>query len=224
MAKMPAWSYSALTAFETCPRQYHLVRVLKIVSDPPNKAATHGNEVHKAFEIAVRDQVPLPEKYSKWQNLAQKLMTAPGKRHAEMKIALNANLQPTGYFAKDVWLRCVLDYMVEKDANAVVLDYKTGKRKPDSTQLELFAAVTFKIKPYLQTVKTGFLWLPDEKMDKEVYHPEDMARVWGDFAARVARMQHAFTTDTWTPKPSGLCRQWCPCTSCEFNGRRNASS
>ena len=70
---MPPWSYSGLTAFESCPRKYFHLKVERSVVEPSSEHATHGVAVHQALEYAVAGTAPLPEKYLEWLPLVQKL-------------------------------------------------------------------------------------------------------------------------------------------------------
>jgi CRISPR/Cas system-associated exonuclease Cas4 (RecB family) len=221
-ATMPAWSYSSLTAFETCPRRYYLTKVKREVVEPPTEATTWGNEVHKAFEDAVLKQQPLPPKMEEWQPIAMKLQSAKGKRSAELQLSITKSFTPTTWKAKDAWCRGIVDVVVENDTKALALDYKTGKRKPDSTQLMLFAALLMHNKQYLEAVTTGFVWLKEKAIDKAKYTRDDVGMIWQEFMPRVARMEKAYEQDKWVPKPSGLCAKWCPVSNkqCEFSGRR----
>lgn len=222
MATMPAWSYSSLTAFETCPRRYHLTKVVKTVKEPPTEATTHGNDVHKAFEDAVIKQQPMPPKYDEWQPIVMRLQSAKGKREPELKLAINKSFQPVTWFDKTAWCRGIVDLSIENGDKALALDYKTGKRKPDSTQLQLFAALLFHHKPYLENITTSFVWLKEKKLDTERFERGQIGNIWQEFMPRVQRMETAFEKDKWIPQPSGLCRAWCPCTDCEFNGKRGS--
>ena len=220
MQTMPAWSYSSLTNFETCPRKYYLTKVAKKVIEPMNEAAKHGDEVHKALEVSVIKQTPMPDKYKEWQPIAMKLQSAKGKKSAELKLAVNKSFNPVGWYDKTAWCRGIVDVVVESGDKALALDYKTGKRKPDSTQLQLFAALLFHNKPYLETVNTGFVWLQSRTVDKELFHRHQLGNIWQEFAPRVQRMQVAYEKDKWVPSPSGLCRKHCPVgkANCEFCG------
>lgn len=220
MNTMPAWSYSSLTAFETCPRRYYLTRVAKKVAEPQTEATTHGNEVHTAFEKTVLKREPLPKKYDEWQPIATKLLEVKGKREAELKLSINKSFQPVGWFDKSAWCRGIVDLNIENGTKAVALDYKTGKRKPESTQLMLFAALLFHNKQYLESITTAFVWLKDRKIDKAKFERDGVGMIWQEFMPRVQRMETAYQKDKWVPQPSGLCRAWCPCTECEFNGKR----
>lgn len=212
-----AWSYSSLSAFETCERRYQLTRVTKQVKEPQSQEMTHGNEVHKALEIAVAEQTPLPEKYKKYIPIVEAVRSAPGQKLAEMKFGLTQSYTPTGFFAKDVWLRGVLDLTVVNPGVVTVIDWKTGKPKSDIDQLKLFAGAAFALHPHAKTVKTGYAWLAYNKFDTEVFHRDDVPQIWQEFIPRVERLNTAMRTGTFLPKPSGLCG-WCPVGSqlCEF--------
>lgn len=214
------WSYSSLTAYETCPRRFYLTRISKQVIEPQTAATLHGNEVHKALELYVGGQKSLPEKYTEYQPIADKLRGAEGNKLLEYKFGLTQALKPTEFFAKDVWVRGVLDVCIVQPKTAIVLDWKTGKRKLDSDQLKLFAAAALTLWPFVETVKTGYVWLQTQQMDTETFKPEQRTQLFQDFAARVHRMEKSQETDTWPARPSGLCRSWCPVgkTLCEHCG------
>lgn len=222
MANMPAWSYSSLTQFETCPRRYYLTKVEKSVREPQTEATTHGNEVHQAFETTVIKQQPLPEKYAEWQPIATKLLAVKGKREPELKLAIDKSFRPVKWFDKSAWCRGIVDLNIENGTKAIALDYKTGKRKPESTQLQLFAVLLMHTKQYLEQVTTGFVWLKEKKIDKAKFDRDQIGMIWQEFMPRVQRMEVAYDKDKWIPQPSGLCRAWCPCTGCEFNGKRGS--
>lgn len=220
---MSAWSYSMLTSWETCPRRHYLTRIAKAVSEPQTEATIHGNAVHKALELSVRDGVPLAEKYQRYIPIVELIRQAPGVKQTEFKFALTRSFTPTDYWAKDAWVRGVLDLqVVSTNAPTVtVLDYKTGKPKPDADQLKLFAAAAFSLHPRAQTVRTGYAWLAYNRLDTEVFHKGDEATIWQEFLPRVQRMEAAVTARDHPPKPSGLCREWCPVPKrmCEFSGK-----
>ena len=65
------WSYSMLTSWESCPRRHYLTRVAKVVVEPQTEATTHGNAVHKALEVSVRDALPLDRKYKQYEPLVE---------------------------------------------------------------------------------------------------------------------------------------------------------
>ena len=204
------WSYSSLSAYETCPRRFYLTRISKQVSEPQTEATRHGNEVHQALEKYVGGKASLPEKYGNYLHIADKLKAAKGEKLLEYKFGLTKALKPTTFFGKDVWLRGVLDVCIIQDKSAVVLDYKTGKRKIDMDQLRLFAGSALSLWPWVKNVKAGYIWLQNDKMDTEVFEPEHKVEIFQDFAARVHRMETSEKNDDWPARPSGLCKNWCP--------------
>jgi len=218
MANMPPWSYSSLSAFETCPRQYHLVKVVKKVKEPPAAYQQWGIEVHKAFEDGLVENKPLPDKMAEWQPILTKFQLAPGKKEAELKMALDRNFKPVDWWDKSAWARGIGDVVLENGDKAFSGDYKTGKRKPGSSQLKLFAALLMQAREYLQEVKTSFIWLPIKKLDTERFTRDDLGDIWKDFIPRTVQMEKAFAADKWMPKPSGLCNGWCPVgrDNCEY--------
>lgn len=214
------WSYSALTAFETCPRRFELTRVSKKVFESQTEATIWGNKVHKALELYAKGKQPLPPDMEKYGRYVKKIMSYKGKRVVEERVALNKNLRPTKWMAKDVWVRGIIDIGVVGSERAYLLDWKTGKRKPDSNQLMLFAALAFAMYPWIDSVVTGFIWLKEDKFDKQLFTRDQLPEIWSEFLPRLSRVARAYEEDKWTPKPSGLCRNWCPVGKkhCEFCG------
>lgn len=205
-----AWSYSALRAFETCPRRYYLTRVTKQASESQTAATLEGNEIHKALELHLKGTRWLPDKYRQWVPLAERIKSTPGRIEVERQVALTRSFTETSYFGKDVWLRGKFDVRIVQPKMTVHLDWKTGKRKEDSDQLRLAAAIEFKINPHVETVHTGFVWLKDKLIDKETHHRDDSNGIWKDFMIRVQRMESASVEKDYPPRPSGLCKSWCP--------------
>tara|TARA_R110002049_G_scaffold105515_2_gene252353 strand:+ start:92 stop:763 length:672 start_codon:yes stop_codon:yes gene_type:complete len=217
MPKQLAWSYSTLTNFETCPYQYYRLKVKKDVKEAPSQAMQDGIRQHEALEHRVAKGRPLPPDMKQWEPMCRKLVDSPLDVRCETPIALTPDLKRTEYFAKDVWLRAKIDVeVVVSPTHMRFIDYKTGKRKKDSQQLMLFAAVGFAIYPDVDTIDTAFYWLPDKAVDKERFTRErDEAFIWGEFEPRVIAMEEARKNETFPCKPSGLCRGWCPVKDCE---------
>src|SRR5690606_12787129 len=109
MAKPFAWSYSALSAFETCPRQFYEMRIKKAWPDPPGEAQQFGTLVHQYLEDRFNKGQALPVFLRHLNPLVAKLEESKGVVQAEYRYALNAKLQPVEFFAKDAWVRAVGD-------------------------------------------------------------------------------------------------------------------
>lgn len=220
MGVMPAWSYTALTAYENCPRRYQLTRVTKQVKEPQTEATIWGNKVHTALEKRAKGEAPLPDDLAYCEPYIQKILGRDGKRLIEEQLCIDKNFRPTGWFDKNAWCRGIVDIGVVGSKKAYLLDWKTGKRKPDSDQLMLFAAMAFAHYPWVEQVTTGFIWLKDKKFDKQSFTREQLPDIWNEFLPRVRRVEVAYEQDKWPARPSGLCRAWCPVGKalCEFCG------
>lgn len=221
MAGVLPWSYSSLTAFETCPRRFHITRIAKLIKEPQTEATLWGNEVHKALERAVAGSKTLGANFTQYQPIVDRLRATKGKKFTEQKFGLTSSFRPTEFFGKDVWFRGVLDLVITTPKVGIVLDHKTGKVKTDGDQLKLFAAATFAQHPYLETVKTGYIWLAHDKVTTQEFKKDDVPGIWQEFLPRIQRMEKAQDDDKWLPNPSGLCKSWCPVGKklCDFCGK-----
>ncbi len=219
-SRLLPWSYSSLQAYETCPRRFYLTRVAKKVREPQTAATAWGNQVHKALENALNGVAPLEVQYKGFQKVIDTLNAAPGQKLAERNFALTAAFKPTDYWAKDAWVRGKADVTILRSNTGTLLDYKTGKPKEDADQLKLFAGVLLAEQPHLKRVHTGYIWLKNDRVDKETFERDDAPGIWQGFSQRVARMLRSEEKNDFPPKPSGLCREWCPVgkTNCEFCG------
>ena len=213
-----AHSYSAIKLYENCPLRYYRQRVLKEVKDEDNQYTIYGSRVHEALEKRLRDNEELPKDSVHYEPLVQAIerTVGDGELFVEKQMTLTENLEPTDWFAPDAWFRGMLDVLIVKGTTAVVMDWKTGKRKPDFDQLELFALLTWKMYPDVDKVKASFVWLKDMAMDHEVYHRSQSNELWAKHMARIRRIYDSLENDNWPARPSGLCR-FCPCYSnCDY--------
>ena len=205
-------SFSSLKLYENCPLRYYNQRVIKSVVDKGGEASQYGERVHKYLEDHLKDGAPLPPEVSPVEGAvaAVRRLVGDGDLYIEKELTLNKNLQPTGWWAKDAWVRSKLDVLILRDVTAFNLDWKTGKRRPDFTQLELFALQVFAHYPYIEKVTGAFVWIKDVAMDKETYDRADVPKLWEAFLSRVNRIEQSLEHDNWPARPSGLCN-YCPC-------------
>jgi membrane peptidoglycan carboxypeptidase len=215
------WSYSSLTSYETCPRRHQLIKVLKVVTEPPSDAMTFGNKVHKELELATKGEKGLSIGFQNYQPIIDRLRAAPGRKLIEYKFGLTKAFKPTTFFGSDVWVRGVFDYGTVTAKKATILDHKTGSPKFVMDQLKLFAGATLQLFPTVEEVNTGYLWLGYNKVDSATFVRGDEAEIWADFSSRVYRMERSFESGDFPPRPSGLCKDWCPVGKkhCEFCGK-----
>jgi hypothetical protein len=216
MSNSPAWSHTSLTTFEQCPKKYFHTKVAKDVKEVFGEEAEWGQRVHKMLEDRLKVGTALPDYLSHCEPIAEDIKSRDGELLVEEKICLNENFQVVSWFDKKAWARSVLDVGVVNERHAVILDWKTGKRKPDNDQMRLFSGIAFKRFPWVDKIVTAFVWLKENKIDKQVFtRKQDEPAIWGEIMPRVERLNHAYENARWPAKPSGLCKGWCPVKSCE---------
>lgn len=237
MNEVPSWSYTALTQFENCPRQYWLAKVAKTLPFVESEAMRDGNIQHAHLEHRWTLKQPLPDHLKRMEPLFAKLEQGveQGKIKnvlAEAEFVFDRNMSlihkigqtnPKPFFMKGAWLRAKFDLFVMKDERtAYVWDYKFGKFRPDNDQLELFAAIAFRAIDTLEEIKTTFSYPRLEKTksitffreggeETETTSPKDARNILGDWLGRVNRLGQAYKENNWPCRPSGLCG-WCDAT------------
>jgi len=210
-------SYSSIKLFENCPLRYYRQRITKDVKDEGGEASKHGERIHAFLENRLKG-AGLPVEVAQYEPLCKSVeqLASQGELFIEHELVLNDNLTPTGWWDTDAWLRSKLDVFVIIGADAVVMDWKTGKRKADNFQMELFAAQVFKHYPEVQRVKTSLVWLKTMEMDTEQFTRLDMNAIWAEVMKRIQRIQDAYEHGNWPARPSGLCG-YCPCRhDCDY--------
>jgi len=217
------WSFSKAKAFEQCPKQFYHEKILKQYPVEETDAMRYGTEFHKACEDYIKSEAPLPKKFDFIQQTLDALNEKRGIKMCEQKLGLTADLEPCGFFDKRVWFRGIADLVIIDVLTGVawVIDYKTGKslKYADKGQLELMALIVFKHYPQITRVKAGLLFVIAKGLVKEEYEIDSESNLWEKWLGIYGRMQKAFESDVWNPRPSGLCKRHCPVLECAHNGR-----
>jgi hypothetical protein len=212
MKKHP-WSFSVLDMFENCQKKFYHLKILKDFKDADSQASQDGKFVHDALFKRVCQDVPLPVPLRYMEAMAARFADTPGEKHGEMKLALNDSFEARGFFAKDVWVRAVVDLLIVRDGHAILVDWKTGKKKERFDQLRLSAAVLSRFMPEVESFKLVFVWLKDNEVSIQDVQKHDLRQVWLDFMPRAAKIDEAKKTTTFNANPTPLCG-WCPVTKC----------
>jgi len=217
------WSYSSIKLFEQCPRKYYHLKIVKDVVELETEALLYGSRFHEAAEKYVRDDEPLPLYFTFAKQTLDNLKQIPGERLCEYEMGITKDLEPCEFNAPDVWYRGIADLLIidREKGEARVVDYKTGKssKYADPEQLELMSLCVFKHFPEIRRVKAGLLFVIANALVKSQYNAEQQDFLWTKWSDRNKRLAFAVDTDTWNPKPSGLCRKHCAVLTCSHNGR-----
>jgi len=206
------WSFSSLTKFETCPRQFYLTRIARVVTEQETEAIRWGNLVHDAIEKRIKGEAPLPEAMAVYEPILVPIINGSAGRDAftERSYTLTRNLTPTEWRSNDAWTRCRIDAGIVGEKTAVLFDWKTGKVKSELDQLIHSSAVLMTSEPRLMRVAFNFVWLKFNRATGGSIKRSDLPEIWKGYNMRVQRLLNAVESNKWVPQPSGLCRGWCP--------------
>jgi len=210
-SKKFALSYSRINTYKTCPLQFEKTVLNKEVPFESNDAMEYGNRVHKSLENYCRSsgqESMLTRETKKWQGIADMVLALPGAKQFERKITLLEDLEQTTWFDKAAWMRAILDVMVVDGDTALVLDWKTGKVRPDMLQLHMFACIVFMVFPEVTTVKTAFIWLVHDETTQAIFRREHLDVMWKKIMEQCDAIQDSIDLGVFVATPSYLCN-WC---------------
>lgn len=224
--KVPAWSFSALNNFETCPKQFFHYRVAKDVKEPENTNNLWGQRFHAAADRFIKSGTLDPE-FAQYKDYFATYVAriAPGVTvRGEQQLAIGRDLKPCAWFDKSTWSRSILDVMIldKNTETADVHDHKTGKIREDSGQLKQFALTVFIHHPWVNRVNTHYEWIQHlgkpEQTSSETFYREDIMDIWDFLLPKLDRFVNAFKTEAFPARPSGLCKRYCAVSTCTHCG------
>jgi|2_EtaG_2_1085320.scaffolds.fasta_scaffold05007_2 hypothetical protein len=210
-----AWSYSALTNFENCPKNYYLMRVEKAFPQEESEVLVSGKEIHMYLDKRMSKKQPLPLHLRHLEDICLTFEAKKSEVSTEVQIAINRDFKQVGYFADDVWGRVVIDLALIKLPSGVVIDWKTGSRITDDfTQLEVASVVLMLMEIGLEKVNYGYVYTQLGRTVSGSILRQESDRVWSELLPRIERFESAFNTGEFPARPSWLCRASCPVRSC----------
>lgn len=213
-----AWSYSRLSSYELCPRKFWYDQNNK---QPPGEENSYGLDVHKSFELYLKGKQSLPLDLQHHGKAIDKVKQTATPL-SEQRLCVNKDFEPVGFFDNDAWLRVVVDFagVNPKKKSVIIVDWKTGKRRPVWEQLYIQAAVLncydlgFKPNAYL----LGFYWTKDREFDWEHFAPDAIPGVWNELMPRVEQFNDAWNNKEFPERQNFLCAKYCADKKCKFNG------
>lgn len=118
------WSHSSVNGFETCPRQYEEIKVLRHFKSADNPQSLWGNEFHTAAELYLKGEAALGERFVGYKDYLDQFLAMPGVLYAEQEYALDRQLRPCAFSGPEVWGRGIIDVLVLDGTHAHVADHK----------------------------------------------------------------------------------------------------
>lgn len=216
MLKAPTtWSYTFLSNFENCPRKAWHMYVARDLPYTETEQMKWGNRVHKAMELRLRDQVPLPDDCKPYEPFAAAFDGR--KPMAEEWLQMNIKGELAS-FPKDVWGKGKADVIVLGTDGIGIFDWKTGKVREDPFELRIFGMLAKARWPEAGKIVGHYVWLGEKKVG--VSHDlSDTKATYAMVREIWARVEALDADKEWQATPNPLCG-WCAVRQCEFNKNR----
>lgn len=208
------FTYTLLNTWDICPHQCARRYIIKDLPFEKTEAMEEGSRVHKAMEERIRRKIPLPADLQVHEPLVAPLDRVHPR--PEQKLGVNYAGRAVDFFGPDVWLRGVLDapFLLATDT-AVLIDWKFGKPREDSFELEIGAVLFQAHEPMVTKIFGQFVWLKEGRRGK-VHDCSDTRRTWARVQAMAVEIEDASKTGDFIKTPGPLCN-WCPVTDCQHN-------
>lgn len=157
---MRPWSYSRLSTYEDCPKQYWYSYVEKMDGfRPPSPAASRGSEVHSDCEKYLLGELKMyPPSV---QKVSAHLMILKAKKaQPELKLAVDDKWEPCDYKDPNAYLRGVIDVLYLEGENLHIEDFKTGQvYASHPTQMENYVAIASAHYPQASVFVTRLIYI-----------------------------------------------------------------
>ena len=212
-------SFTSLSVYKTCPRQYKARYIDRSVQFTAGAEAEWGKQVHTAMEARIQSrEYDMPDGMKKYAKPADAVLNwLKGYNiYTEEQLAIDEFFQPTARGTATFF--GVIDFLAIRGTHAVIADWKTGKVKQDTEQLQFYTMLTMLNHPMVERVTAMLVWLKHRSTTRADYTRDDLSAFTAKFTERMYQVD---TDRTYVPQPSGLCRKWCPVVACEYNGLRN---
>jgi hypothetical protein len=218
---MTPHSYSALSAFQDCPRRYHETKILRRWPEPESQAMIDGKELHEAFAAALKTDGALPAAHSVHGPLLKKIQSQDGTLLVEQKWAITSDFDPIPWNSEDAWLRAVADAVILQPPIGFAYDWKTGKRQNQKSdlQLVLIALVMFAHFPDLRVIGTSYIWLNEGVETQRIVKRANIGNEWLKILPQIKMLEHAHLDEHFPAKPNRFCKRYCSVRSCEYWGK-----
>ncbi len=216
-----SWSYSAISDFNICPKQYAAKRYYKSVQFEQTTQIIWGNRLHKAAELLAKGQQT--EDAECVIILRPYLDDYLNRPHTELlvekQLCINQEWKPTCWRNSDAWGRGIVDLGILDGPHCLMVDWKSGKTKYDDYQFKIFAVLMAIHYPELETFTGEFVWLKDGiKNGMPRTTRKELLPIIIRLKEQISTMQNAWNNESFPAKRNGLCRNYCPLKDCKYNG------
>lgn len=198
-------SYSRLKTYDQCPFLARLKFIEKL-KEPDSMYALRGGEIHKKAAAYIMDpelECPLPlwdvkEFYDE--------LRVEGVQ-TELQLAVDKDWRPCEWFGPQVYLRAIVDVLLDLGDRGIITDHKTGKVYDDHVdQQGLYAAIGFAQYPDWKDVSVRMTYTDQKHQDARPYSRdrqyESLKHIWDD------KMLVMTSDELFIATPNAKCK-WC---------------
>jgi len=180
-------SYSKLSCYEQCPRQFKVKYVTKTYpNESDNPYFVKGHKIHKELDdyiIAKQSDKKTSAKVGKIAQRGLRMIDVTFNSFdevaSEKKISVDKSFKEVTWFDKTTYYRSIFDMVAKRDDSALLVDWKTGKvRDYDSKptgQLHLGAAILLSTNPEINTVTTAYVFVEHKQSIKMTFYRKNLA-------------------------------------------------
>lgn len=215
-------SFSKLTKFDTCPRQFESQYIHRDIAFVDSPATVLGSRVHDAFDARFKTGEPFVEEFAHYEEQAKGFEKAAegAKLLSEYELVIDRDGNRLAWDDPEAYMRGRIDVAIfYPDGRMLIADHKTGNRRVND-ELEFFSLLSFKLHPEVQKIKTMFLWYKTgDKPDVKFYTREDLPAMEAKFAAKCLKIEQALEYDKFPKRRSGLCSRFCGSPTCSNSGQ-----
>lgn len=215
-----AHSYSSISKFETCPRQYWHTYIKKDTVFEQSEQAAYGSEMHNFIDAAVKGTQEFTPRYEFLKPIVTQLKSIPGTLYTEYALAFHQDWSKTTWGDKTSFIKGKSDATIfhPTEPKIKIFDWKfAGKVEPSKYQLEMdmFALLHFKAHQDIEMINSGLIWLktpgPESKF---AYNRSNLPELEDTIMHKIERIEDAIASNNFPMKKSGLCYGWCPAHNC----------
>lgn len=222
-----AWKWwgqspSSLKTFDTCPYQFRGKYLAKEVKWVQNEHAARGDRFHKDAEGYIEKKKPMTDEFRHLSPVLDIIRGWQGPKLVEATYSVKDDLTTScEWKERTVGSKIDLTNLASQEYVRLI-DYKTGKIRPDPLQLDINVLCLFAALPNVQRIRGAYLYTTEGDIgSKRDYTREtDLPRIKHDIGNRIIKLKRAFAEDKFPKIKNGLCKNYCDVRSCEFNGRR----
>lgn len=180
---MRVWGVSRLRDLKVCPAMYVAKYETKKWIDTPNPQMDRGIAVHSSIENTINYGIHLEGEAAKlpvaqqWTTALLQMKDAGILVAPEFKFGLDKNFNKVDFFrAPDLRARIGLDVLVNNSGKGLVIDWKTGRYKPEHlTDADFYgAAAAVAIRTRSMDAMYVYLDEPHNTFTREIIKPEAM--------------------------------------------------